>query len=158
MHLLSEGQIKCFCFHLETQCLPDTAALTLLRYLKPRFLSSREHLGCIMQIFPHRDVDMWGCVWMRCFRGTWKNLNFDKEYLFGFETLVFTTSGILSLHKQLVTLQRESTTWNRIKSSTFGLTSESSCSLEQTNNRPFTSSDWNTDTSLGFKICFSAQE
>ncbi len=31
------------------------------------------------------------------------SLNFDKEYLFGFET----TSGILSMHKQLVTLQRE---------------------------------------------------
>ncbi len=35
--------------------------------------------------------------------------NFDKEYLFGFETLVFATSGILSMHKQLVTLQRERT-------------------------------------------------
>ncbi len=34
--------------------------------------------------------------------------NFDKEYLFGYETLVFATSGILSMHKQLVTLQRES--------------------------------------------------
>ncbi len=42
------------------------------------------------------------------------SLNFDKEYLFGFETLVFATSGILSMHKQLVTLQRESKTWNRI--------------------------------------------
>ncbi len=46
MHLLSEGQIKCFCFRLET----DTAASTLLRLLKPR----------LSQIFPHRDVDMWG--------------------------------------------------------------------------------------------------
>ncbi len=27
-----------------------------------------------------------------------QNLNFDKEYLFGFETLVFATSGILSMH------------------------------------------------------------
>ncbi len=26
----------------------------------------------------------------------WSSLNFDKEYLFGFETLVFETSGILS--------------------------------------------------------------
>ncbi len=33
--------------------------------------------------------------------------NFYKEYLFGFETLVFATSVILSMHKQLVTLQRE---------------------------------------------------
>ncbi len=32
MHLLSEDQIKCFCFCLETQRLPDTAASTLLRY------------------------------------------------------------------------------------------------------------------------------
>ncbi len=40
--------------------------------------------------------------------------NFDKEYLFGFETLVFATSGISSIHNQLVTLQRERKTWNRI--------------------------------------------
>ncbi len=44
---------------------------------------------------------------MRRFRGAWTSLNFDKEYLFGFETLVFVTSGILSMNKQLVTLQRE---------------------------------------------------
>ncbi len=37
-----------------------------------------------------------------------KILNIDKEYLFGFETLVFATSGILSMYNQLVTLQRES--------------------------------------------------
>ncbi len=36
------------------------------------------------------------------------------EFLFGFETLVFATSGILSMHNQLVTLQRERKTWNRI--------------------------------------------
>ncbi len=44
---------------------------------------------------------------MSRFKGAWTSLNFDKEYLFGFETLVFATSGILSMHKQLVTLQRE---------------------------------------------------
>ncbi len=44
---------------------------------------------------------------MSSFRRAWTNLNFYKEYLFGFETLVFATSGILSMHKQLVTLQRE---------------------------------------------------
>ncbi len=33
--------------------------------------------------------------------------NFYKEYLFGFETLVFATLGISSMHEQLVTLQRE---------------------------------------------------
>ncbi len=44
---------------------------------------------------------------MSCFRGAWQNLNFDKEYLFGFVTLVFATSWILSMHIQLVTLQRE---------------------------------------------------
>ncbi len=83
-----------------TQCLPDTAASTLLRLLKPSFF--REHLGCIMQIFPHCDVDMWGHVWMSRFRGgAWQNLNFDKEYLFCFETLVFATSGILSTFMQL---------------------------------------------------------
>ncbi len=90
------------------------AASTLLRLLKPCLLSLREHLGGIMQIFPHHDVDMWGRVWMRLFRGAWQSLNFDKEYLFGFETLVFATSGILSMHNQLVTLQRERKTWNRI--------------------------------------------
>ncbi len=36
---------------------------------------------------------------MSRFRGAWTSLNFDKEYLFGFETLVFATSGILSMHK-----------------------------------------------------------
>ncbi len=34
-------------------------------------------------------------------------MKFDKEYIFGFETLVFATSGILSMHNQPVTLQRE---------------------------------------------------
>ncbi len=47
-----------------------------------------------MQIVLNRDVDMWGRVWMSHFRGAWQGLNFDKEYLFGFETLVFATSGI----------------------------------------------------------------
>ncbi len=44
---------------------------------------------------------------MSRFRGAGQNLNSDKEYLFGFETLVFATLGILSMHNQLVTLQRE---------------------------------------------------
>ncbi len=35
----------------------------------------------------------------------WMSLKFDKEYLFVFETLVFATSGILSMHKQFLTLQ-----------------------------------------------------
>ncbi len=51
-----------------------------------------------MQIFPHRDVDIWGRVWMSCFRKVWKILNFYKEYLFGFETLIFATLQILSVH------------------------------------------------------------
>ncbi len=46
--------------HRNTQFLSDMAASTLLRLLKPRLLSLREHLGGITQIFPHRDVDMWG--------------------------------------------------------------------------------------------------
>ncbi len=33
---------------------------------------------------------------------------------FGFESLIFATSGIFSMHKQLVTLQRQRKTWNRI--------------------------------------------
>ncbi len=40
-------------------------------------------------------------------RRAWTSLNFYREYLFGFETLVFATSEILSMHEQLVTLQRE---------------------------------------------------
>ncbi len=64
-------------------------------------IALREYLGCIMQIFPHREVDMWGRVWKNRFRGAWQSLNFEKEYLFGFETLVFATSGILSMHNQL---------------------------------------------------------
>uniref|UniRef100_A0A672QKY2 Sodium/nucleoside cotransporter n=1 Tax=Sinocyclocheilus grahami TaxID=75366 RepID=A0A672QKY2_SINGR len=40
-----------------------------------------------MQIFPHSEVDMWGRLRTSCFRGVWQSLNFDKEYLFGFETL-----------------------------------------------------------------------
>ncbi len=64
------------------------AASTLLRLLKPRLLSLREHLGGITQIFPHLDIDMWGCVWMSRFREAWQSLNFYKEYFFGFETLV----------------------------------------------------------------------
>ncbi len=47
---------------------------------------------------------------MSRFRGVWTSLNFDKEHLFGFETLVCASSGILSMHKQLVMLLRESKT------------------------------------------------
>ncbi len=63
-----------------------------------------------MQIFPHRDKDMWGRVWMSRFRKAWQSLNFYKEYLFGVETLIFATLQILYMHKQLVTLQREKKT------------------------------------------------
>ncbi len=46
---------------------------------------------------------------MSHFRGPWQSLNFDKEYIFGFKTLVFVTSAIFSMQSiyQLVTLQRE---------------------------------------------------
>ncbi len=39
--------------------------------------------------------------------GAWTSLNFNKEYLLGFETLGFASLGISSMHEQLVTLQRE---------------------------------------------------
>ncbi len=58
----------------------------------------REHLGCIMQIFPHRDVDVWG-VFESEILGGGRVLTLIKN-LFGFETLVFVTSGILSIHYQ----------------------------------------------------------
>ncbi len=48
----------------------------VLRLLKPRLLSLREHLGGITQIFPHRDVDMWGRVLMRRFSPVWISLLF----------------------------------------------------------------------------------
>ncbi len=44
---------------------------------------------------------------MSRFRRAWTSLNFYNEYLFGFETLVFATLGILSIHKQLVTPKRK---------------------------------------------------
>ncbi len=34
---------------------------------------------------------------MSRFRGACQSLNFDKEYLFGFETLVFATSGACTM-------------------------------------------------------------
>ncbi len=37
----------------------------------------------------------------------WTFLDFYKEYLFGFETLVLATLWILSMNEQLVTLQRK---------------------------------------------------
>ncbi len=100
-----KGQIKYFYFGLESHSFSLTHLLQhYCGYWNHAFLLC-EHLGCIMQIFPHCDIDMWGRVWMCRFREAWQSLNFDKEYLFGFETLVFATSGILSLHNQLVTLQ-----------------------------------------------------
>ncbi len=73
MNLPAEGQIKCFCFRLETHSISLTASTQLC-------------------------VCVWGGggVWMSFERA--QNLNFDKEYLFGFETLVFATLGILSMH------------------------------------------------------------
>ncbi len=47
---------------------------------------------------------------MSHFRRAWTSLDFYKEYLFGFETLVFATLGISSIHKQLLTRQRDSKT------------------------------------------------
>ncbi len=44
------------------------------------------HLGDVLKIFPH--------VLMSRFWWAWSSLNFYKEYLFEFETLVFATSGI----------------------------------------------------------------
>ncbi len=54
-----------------------------------------------MQIFPHRDVYKWGVFEWAILGGAWQSLSFDKEYLFGFKSLVFATSGILSMNNQL---------------------------------------------------------
>ncbi len=53
-------QINVLLSHRNTQHLPDMAASTPLRLLKQRLLSLLKHLGGIMQIFPHRDVDVGG--------------------------------------------------------------------------------------------------
>ncbi len=61
MHLLLEKPNKVLLlWPRNTQLLPDTVASAILWLLKPRLLALRENLGCIMQIFSHRDVDMWG--------------------------------------------------------------------------------------------------
>ncbi len=70
--------------------------------------------GQCFAIFPHSDVDMWGRDKIIRFRKVWQSLNSYKEYLFGFETLVFATLHRLYMHKQLVTVQRQRKTWNRI--------------------------------------------
>ncbi len=51
--VMCKQPIKCFCFRIETHIvsltwLPDQH---YCGYWKPRLLSLREHLGCIMQIF-----------------------------------------------------------------------------------------------------------
>ncbi len=51
-----------------------------------------------MQISPHRDIDIWGVIKRAVLGGPGQVLTFIREYLFGFETLVFATSGILSMH------------------------------------------------------------
>lgn len=68
-------------------------------------LSLCEHFGGVMQIFPRCGINMWGRVRTSRFRLT---VNFYKEYLFGFETLVFAT------YQELVTLQKERKNLNRI--------------------------------------------
>ncbi len=76
MHLLSEGQIKCFCFRLDTHSVSLTCCIntTAVTETKPSFFAwtfGRHY-------FPHRDVDMWGRVWMSRFRGAWQNLVSSK--------------------------------------------------------------------------------
>ncbi len=79
------------------------------RIIVPPSFIAYTFFGSVLRIFsPWRRV--WRRVWS--FRGAWTSFYFYKEYLFGFETLVFATSGILSMHEQLVTLQRERKTWN----------------------------------------------
>ncbi len=82
-------------FYFFRNSLRAQAALYSTRFTK------QSSIICVAQILKN-----WG--------GGWTSLNFYKEYLFGFETLVFATLGISSMHEQLVTLQRERKTWNRI--------------------------------------------
>ncbi len=46
--------------HCKSLWIKASAKCINVNVLKPRLLSLCEHLGCIMQIFPHRDIDMWG--------------------------------------------------------------------------------------------------
>ncbi len=66
-----------------------------------------------MKCSPHLDA-MNSKTSILFFRGRVLAEESDKEYLFGFETLVFPTSGILSMHNRLLTLHRERKTCNRI--------------------------------------------
>ncbi len=55
---------------------------------------------------------------MSRFRGAWQSLNFYKEYLFGFATLVFATSGINFKIAQSHTCQKWpaiESEWGRMK-------------------------------------------
>ncbi len=103
MHLLSEGQIKCFCFRLETQLLPDISTnfinTTAVTETTPPFFmwTFGRHYASISTPW-RRHVG--ACLGV-------DESQLYKEYLFGFETLVFATLGIFSMHNQLVTLQRE---------------------------------------------------
>ncbi len=108
----SAVQIKCFCIETHSFSLTRLLQHYCVYWTMPSFFAWTFglHYANISTSWP-RNV---GRVWMSRFRGAWQSLNFDKEYLFGFETLVFATAGILSMYNQLVTLQRERKTWNRI--------------------------------------------
>ncbi len=81
-----EVQTKYFRFHNETQHLQDMRRRQLQYYSENNSFTFfiGIPLGGVFQIFPHRDMDMWGSVWMSHFRRAWKSFNFDKAYLFGF--------------------------------------------------------------------------
>ncbi len=64
-----------------------------------------EYLKRVMEMLrPHRIVICGGVFEWAVLGGAWQSLNFDKENIFGFETLIFATVQILSMHKQIVTL------------------------------------------------------
>ncbi len=105
---------KYFRFHNETHSVSTTWRRQQQYYSENKSYAFFHCLYVWAVFIPHRDVDMWGCVWMSRFRRAWQILNFYKEYLFGFETLIFATLQMLYIHKQLVTIQRQRKTWNRI--------------------------------------------
>ncbi len=112
-----EAQTKYVRFHNEKHNVSTTWRLRQQQYYSENNSSAFflcVYIWAVLCKSSHTLTDMRGHVWMSCFRRAWLSLNFYKEYLFGFETLVFATSGILSMHKQLVALQRERKTWNRI--------------------------------------------
>ncbi len=52
--------------------MTDYNDFTTVRIIVPSFFHCM-YICSVMKISPHRDVDMWGCVWMNRFRWAWQS-------------------------------------------------------------------------------------